>query len=36
LPALDAIGDHAADQREQKDGNAAEKLIEGEQKTRSG
>ncbi len=31
FPALDAIGHHAADQREQKDGNAAEKLIQRQQ-----
>src|SRR5579863_7425912 len=34
LPALDAVGDHAADQREQENGNAAEKLVESEQKRR--
>ena len=31
LPALDAVGHHAPDQREQEDGNAAEKLIQSEQ-----
>ena len=31
FPALDAVGHHAADQREQEDGNAAEKLVEREQ-----
>ena len=33
-PALDAIGDHAANQRKQKNGNAAQKLIESQQKRR--
>ena len=36
LSALHAIGHHAADQREQKDGNATEKLIQRQQETRSG
>ena len=31
FPALDPVGHHAADQRKQKDGNAAEKLVQREQ-----
>jgi hypothetical protein len=31
LAPLGAVGDHAANQGEQEDGNAAEKLVEGEQ-----
>ena len=34
LAPLDPVGHHPADQREEKDGNAAEKLIEREQKGR--
>ena len=34
LPALHAVGDHAADQGEQKDGKAAEKLIQRQQERR--
>ena len=34
LPPLHAVGHHAADQREQEDGNAAEKLIQRQQKGR--
>ena len=36
LPPLHAIGHHAADQREQKDGNAAEELIQRQQETPNG